>query len=166
MNQRLFWKRYHWAIGDNPLLKIVGKALCRLTMWSEGSEIPFSNNINDFQMPHGLKGIFISRDAQIGTGCTIFQHVTIGSNTLPNTSKPGSPIVGNDCYIGAGAKIIGGIKVGDGVRVGANAVVVSTVENNSTVVMGSVRMIQHRERRDNSFITAMEASAEKGRHVQ
>ena len=35
--------------------------------------------------PHGILGVFISRYAEIGNGCVIFQHVTIGSNTLKDS---------------------------------------------------------------------------------
>lgn len=51
-------------------------------------------------LPHGLRGIFISHNAFIGKNCTIFQQVTIGEG------KGGAPIIGDNCLIGAGAKII------------------------------------------------------------
>lgn len=86
--------------------------------------------------PHGLYGIFISGGAKIGKNAVIFQHVTIGSNTLPDSKGLGSPVVGDNCYIGAGAKIIGNVRVGDNVRIGANCVVHADVPNNSVVVSG------------------------------
>src|SRR5690554_3855970 len=57
--------------------------------------------------PHGFSGIFISAGAKIGKECVIFHHVTIGSNTLPGSKGYGAPTIGDNCYIGAGAKIIG-----------------------------------------------------------
>ena len=68
--------------------------------------------------PHGCVGVFISNDAVIGRDAVIFQQVTIGSNTLPDSKRPGSPTVGDGAYIGAGAKLIGGITVGDHCRIG------------------------------------------------
>jgi serine O-acetyltransferase len=58
--------------------------------------------------PHGISGIFISGGAKIGKNAVIFQHVTIGSNTLESGgNKLGSPEIGDNVYIGAGAVIIG-----------------------------------------------------------
>lgn len=42
-------------------------------------------------LPHGLNGIFISGGAKIGKNVVIFQHVTIGSNTLPDSKGGGVP---------------------------------------------------------------------------
>ena len=86
--------------------------------------------------PHGYGGIYISGGARIGKDCVIFQQVTIGSDSLLRSSKWGSPTIGDRCYIGAGAKIIGSITVGDDCRIGANAVVFNDVPPNSTVIAG------------------------------
>lgn len=48
--------------------------------------------------------------------------------------KKGAPIVGNNVLIGAGAKLIGSIKIGDDARIGANAVVTKDVPAGATVV--------------------------------
>ncbi len=102
--------------------------------------------------PHGLCGVFISKGAVIGDDCTIFQQVTIGSNTFSDTKNPGAPKIGNHVYIGAGAKIIGGITIGNNVRIGANTVVFKDVPDNCTVVNNSdLRIIKHSKKKDNSF---------------
>ena len=88
--------------------------------------------------PHGITGIFISGSAKIGKGCTIFQQVTIGSNTLPDSKGFGAPIIGDNVYIGAGAKIIGNVHVGDRCRIGANAVVVRDVPADTVVYIGDI----------------------------
>lgn len=62
--------------------------------------------------PHGMKSIFVSGDAKIGKNCVIFQQVTIGSNTLSDSRSRGAPVIGDNCYIGAGAKIISNAKSG------------------------------------------------------
>lgn len=115
-------------------------------------EIPITAIVpNDTIFPHGLNGILISKGAKIGQGCTIFQQVTIGSNTLKDSKSIGSPIIGNNVYIGAGAKIIGGVKIGNNVRIGANAVVVEDIPDNSTVVIPKNKVILHDSVRDNTF---------------
>lgn len=91
--------------------------------------------------PHGIYGVFISGSAEIGEECIIFQHVTIGSSWLPGSSNNGAPALGNNVYIGAGAKIIGNVHIGNNCRIGANAVVVRDVPDNCTVVCASPRVI-------------------------
>lgn len=114
--------------------------------------LPLSANIGEnTYFPHGISGIFISQGAVIGDNCTIFHQVTIGSNNLKDSAKYGAPVIGNNVYIGAGAKIIGCIKVGDNVRIGANATIVFDVPDNSTVVAEKARVIIHDSARDNTF---------------
>ena len=70
-------------------------------------------------------GIVVNTDVVIGDNCNISQGVTLGqANTGP---KAGCPVIGNNVYIGPGAKIFGRIHVGDHAAVGANAVVVHDV---------------------------------------
>lgn len=59
------------------------------------------------------------------------QQVTIGQKTPENA---GVPTIGDDVYIGAGAKILGAIYIGCNVTVGANAVVTKDVPDWSTIV--------------------------------
>lgn len=86
-------------------------------------------------LPHGLLGIFISRYARIGEGCWIYQNVTIGEVNRK------APSIGNNCLIGAGAIIIGGVRIGNNVKIGAGAVVNVDVPDGCTVVSGPVRII-------------------------
>ena len=53
----------------------------------------------------------------------------------------GAPTIGNNCLIGAGAKIIGNVRIGNNVRIGANAIVVDDIPDNCTVVMNKPRVI-------------------------
>ena len=71
-------------------------------------------------LPHP-NGVVIAPDANIGINCIIFQQVTIG------TADGGYPTIGNNVLIGAGAKILGPVKIGDGAKIGANAVVLRDV---------------------------------------
>lgn len=89
-------------------------------------------------LPHGIRGIFISHNAKIGKNATIFHQVTIGEG------NDGAPVIGDNVFIGAGAKIIGKIDIGNNVRIGANCVVCEDVPNECTVVMNKPRIIERK----------------------
>ncbi|MFA0116638.1 serine O-acetyltransferase [Vibrio breoganii] len=75
--------------------------------------------------------IVVSGKAKIGEGCRIHVCVNIGTN--PN--KEGAPKIGDNCYIGPGAKIYGNVTIGDNVKIGANSVVnKSFFDGNCTLV--------------------------------
>lgn len=92
-----------------------------------------SRNIGGgLRLPH-LNGIYIHGNVVIGENCTILQQVTIGANEHKLNFRA-APQIGNQVYIGAGAKIIGDVVIGDNVRVGANAVVTKNIPAGKTVV--------------------------------
>lgn len=86
-------------------------------------------------LPHGLNGIIISHNAVLGKNVTIFHQVTIGEG------KNGAPTIGDNVLIGAGAKIIGNIKIGNNVRIGAGCVVTCDIPDDCTVVTEKPRII-------------------------
>lgn len=128
--------------GRNPL-KVF---LCKVVRKHYGAGIPISIKINRFNTPHAFYGIFISQGASIGKNCTIFQQVTIGSNTLSDSAGEGYPVIGDNCWIGAGAKIIGNVHVGNNVRIGANAVVVENIPDDCTVVLNKPRILVRKDK--------------------
>jgi serine O-acetyltransferase len=87
---------------------------------------------------HGV-GVVIGETAEIGDDVLIYHGVTLGGKTLDPVKR--HPTVGNRVIIGAGAKIIGPIRVGDGAAIGANAVVTKNVPAGSVAVGTSSRLI-------------------------
>jgi len=75
--------------------------------------------------------IVVSGDAVLGDDVILRNGVTIG---LRHTLHRGSPVIGNRCDIGAGAKLLGPIRIGDDVAIGANAVVITDVPSNSIAI--------------------------------
>jgi serine O-acetyltransferase len=75
----------------------------------------------------------------IGDDCVIRQGVTIGS--ADSFDPDGGPVLGNHVDIGAGAAIIGRVRVGNNVRIGPNAVVITDVPDDSTVFAPPSRTI-------------------------
>jgi len=81
-------------------------------------------------------GVVINSAVSGGSDIKIEHLVTIGAE------KDKSPVLGNNVFIGAGAKIIGGVKIGSNVRIGANAVVVEDVPDGSTAVGVPAKIIE------------------------
>lgn len=106
-------------------------AACRILVfrhrfWSivTGADIPLTCQIGGgLLIPHP-NGIVIHPDATVGVNCLIFQQVTIGSR-----EGHGVPEIAGHVDIGAGAKVLGSLKVGPHARIGANAVVIASVES-------------------------------------
>ena len=106
--------------------------------YNKYNHIPLETNIGGGErIPH-LLGIVLSGKASIGEQCTIMHQVTIGVDELKNNK---APVIGNNVFIGAGAKIIGNITVGNNVVIGAGAIVTKSVPDGKTVV-GINRIIE------------------------
>lgn len=76
--------------------------------------------------------VVVHTDAVIGRNCNISHGVTIGQKNRGKNA--GCPVIGDNVYIGPGAKIIGGVKIGNNVAIGANCVVTKDIPNNGVVV--------------------------------
>ena len=92
-------------------------------------------------LPHGLHGIYISRFSSIGEDCCIYQNVTIGEVGRV------APQIGDHCLIGAGAVLVGGIKIRSHVKIGAGAVVSFDIPDFCTVVAQPPRVLERRDAR-------------------
>lgn len=92
------------------------------------------------RLPHPT-GIVIHQDVVVGPDCMLMQQVTIGQ-----LAGPGAPVIGENVYVGAGAKILGPVMIGDGVRVGANAVVLSDLPAYCTATGIPARVVRKRGR--------------------
>lgn len=89
-----------------------------------GVELPCEATVGRRLRIEHFGGIIVSGDAVIGDDVVLRQGVTIG---LKNVEDARSPIIGNRVDIGAGAKLLGPIRIGDGAVIGANAVVLCDV---------------------------------------
>jgi serine O-acetyltransferase len=80
---------------------------------------------------HGM-GEVIGETSEIGDNVTLFQGVTLGGTGKLRGKR--HPTLGSHVVVGAGAKVLGPIKIGDYVKIGANSVVLQDVPDHSTVV--------------------------------
>ena len=124
---RWFYKRFG-KIGGG--IAYILKAMNRVLY---SADISYKADISDdCEFAHKGLGVVIGDGTVIGVGCIIRQNVTIGGKNRGDGFK--CHTIGDNCMIGAGAVILGGIKIGNNVQVGANSVVVKDVPDNVTVV--------------------------------
>lgn len=76
----------------------------------------------------------------MGENCSVIAAVTIGMR-----NEWIFPVIGNNVFIGAGARVLGEITVGDNAKIGANAVVLHDVPENATAVGVPARIIKSEE---------------------
>lgn len=122
-----FWFRVASCYRRNPFYWFI----LRHYHYKYGIELPRKTKVGEGLYIGHFGGIIISSATIIGDYCNISQGVTIG--VAGRGEKRGCPIIGNDVYIGSGAKIIGNIKIGNNVAIGANAVVTKDVPDNAVV---------------------------------
>jgi serine O-acetyltransferase len=96
-----------------------------------GVSVPASARIGPGLYVVHVGGIAVSPACTIGRNCTILPGVILGE--VNRGARTGSPTIGDDVYIGAGAKVLGGVVVGSNVAIGANAVVTKDVPDNAVV---------------------------------
>jgi len=125
-----------WRYGIRPgwlrkPFSFLYKLLFKLVQIVTGIEFPCEVKIGrNFVIEH-FGGIVVSGYASFGDNCRIRNGVVIG---LARIEQPCAPSIGHNVDIGAGAKLLGAIRIGNNVRVGANAVVLRDVPDNSLAV--------------------------------
>jgi serine O-acetyltransferase len=105
--------------------------LFKLVQIVAGIELPCEVDVGQNFIIDHFGGIVISGYAKFGDNCRIRNGVVVG---LRHVEDKRAPIIGNNVDIGAGAKLLGPIRIGDNVLIGANAVVLCDVPNDSIAV--------------------------------
>ena len=111
------WKR--------PGGRLPARVLATVARSVTGVEIhPAARLGRRFFIDHGM-GVVIGETAEVGDDVMIYHGVTLGGRSMEHVKR--HPTVGNRVTIGAGARVLGPIRVGDDVQIGANSVVVKDV---------------------------------------
>jgi serine O-acetyltransferase len=123
---RIVYFLYHNRIPIIP--NIINKFFIRIIFGCQiGTGAKLGKNVI---LGYGGLGIVIHNRSIIGDNVNIGTGVTIGGTS----GKKEVPIIGNHTIISSGAKIIGPIKIGNNCIIGANAVVISDIEDNCVAV--------------------------------
>ena len=140
------WNLKKKSFSNSFLISKVAKLLYSFYQYENNSSVAWNSTFKSEPcFPYCMKSIFFSGGAVIGKNCVIFQQVTIGSIVIPEAKGKGAPVIGDNVYIGSGAKIIGSVVVGNNVRIGSNAVMCKDVPDNSVVVSGEQKIITKQE---------------------
>ena len=108
------------------------RALSQLTRWLTGVEIhPGATIGRRFFIDHGM-GVVIGETAEIGDDVMLYHGVTLGGRTRDAGKR--HPTLGDGVAVGAGAKILGPVRIGAGSVIGANAVVTRDAPEDSVLV--------------------------------
>lgn len=110
------------------------------TQFLLGIELPAEAEIGaGLRLYHGY-GLVVHKSVRIGKGCVLRQGVTIGNKGEGEQAKF-FPVIGNNVEFGAGAIVLGNVKIGDNSIIGAGAVVTKDVPSNSVAVGNPFRIL-------------------------
>jgi serine O-acetyltransferase len=120
----------HWLW--NRGARVTARTLAEFTRIVTGVDIHPGALLGSGLFIDHATGVVIGETAEVGDDVTMYHGVTLGGSGSDTGKR--HPTVGDRVTIGAGAKILGAIKIGDDARIGANAVVVKPVPSSAVVV--------------------------------
>jgi len=152
--------RWRYGVRPAPVRKIFSALYhisYKLVQVATGIELPCEVIVGrNFTIDH-FGGIVVSGYARFGDNCRIRTGVVVG---LRRVEEKCAPVIGDNVDIGAGAKLLGPIRIGNNVLIGANAVVLCDVPDNS-IAVGVPAVVRPRLR-----ALGPEAHDEPGHHHQ
>ena len=120
-------------------MKFPARLLSHVSRFLTGVEIhPGASIGRRFFIDHGM-GVVIGETAEVGDDVVMYQGVTLGGVSMNRGKR--HPTVGDGVVIGAGAKLLGPVKIGKGSMIGAGSVVVRDIPAHSVAVGVPARVI-------------------------
>jgi serine O-acetyltransferase len=127
--------------------RFIGSLMSRMIHWFCRADINTLAEIGEGLYMAHPDGIVVGELVRIGKRAYILHQVVLGGTTQKKRGDQCHPCVGDDVYFGAGAKIIGPVRIGDRVVIGANAVVTGDLPSDCTAVGIPARIIRQQGRR-------------------
>ena len=122
-------------------IPVLPRLLSLFVRWWTGIEIHPAAKIGaGFFVDHGA-GVVIGETAEIGENVTLFHGVTLGATGNEKSHKR-HPTLGDNIFVGSGAKLLGPITVGSNSKIGANSVVLRDVPEGATVAGVRARVVK------------------------
>ena len=134
----LAYRVSHWFYKHK--LFTIARVISQTARFLTGIEIhPGAKIGKGFFIDHGM-GVVIGETTEIGDNCLIYQGVTLGGTGKERGKR--HPTLGNNVMVGAGARVLGPIRIGNNVKVAAGAVVLEPVPDNCTCVGVPARIVR------------------------
>ncbi|WP_288115195.1 serine O-acetyltransferase EpsC, partial [Microbacterium sp. SCN 71-21] len=126
------WSHRVWHALWVRRVRFLARAGSQLTRWLTGIEIhPGATIGRRLFIDHGM-GVVIGETAEVGDDVLLYHGVTLGGRTRDAGKR--HPTIGDGVAIGAGAKVLGPVRIGAGSVIGANAVVTRDAPDDSVIV--------------------------------
>lgn len=139
------WIRWCAVVHGNPFTRILlfpfAWLINRHQQIRFGIDISYKTQIGPGLYIGHQGGIVINEQVVIGKNCNLSQQVTIGVSR--RGERAGVPTIGDNVYLGPGAKIFGKIQVGNNAAIGANCVVTRDVPDNGVAVGIPAKVISY-----------------------
>lgn len=136
---KLYYKISHFLYKRKRFL--IARLISEKAKRKTGIEIhPGATIGKNLFIDHGM-GVVIGETCIIGDNVTLFHGVTLGGTGKEKGKR--HPTIGNNVFIGSGAKILGNITIGNNVKIGANSVILESIPDNVTVVGIPGKIIKH-----------------------
>lgn len=119
---------WRMSVSPKPLrapLSVAYRTLFRAARNFYGIELPYTASIGRRVIFEHQHGIVVHGSSVIGDDCILRQGVTLGIRRMDGLDQ--APVLGRGVNVGAGAKILGRVRIGDEAQIGANAVVLNDV---------------------------------------
>lgn len=140
---------YYRKAQNGGMLKLLYKFLFIRAREKKCIDMAIENKIGGGVYFGHSTGITINPHAVIGNNCNIHKGVTIGREN--RGLRKGSPIIGNNVYIGINATVVGNVRIGDDVMIASNSFVNFDVPDHS-IVIGNSAVIKHRDHATEGYI--------------
>ena len=128
----------HWFFKHD--MKFIARWVSQHARHKTGIEIhPGATIGKGLLIDHGM-GVVTGETAVVGDNCTIYHGVTLGG-TGKDTGKR-HPTLGRNVMVGCGAKVLGPVRVGDNCKIAANAVLLHSIDADSTAVGVPARVMR------------------------
>jgi serine O-acetyltransferase len=107
-----------------------------------GCDIAYQARIGPGLVLYHPTGVVVGPGCRVGARATIMQGVTLGSDeVVVGQERAGSPVIGDDAFLGPGAAVFGPVALGNRVKVGANSVVTRSFGDDAVVAGAPARVI-------------------------
>ena len=127
------WDLQSKCKSSSGVLNKLHKFLYGWYQFEHGSKIDFRADIGkNIALPFGMRQLVVSPEVKIGENATIYPHVVIITDYTKEGARS-APVIGDNCSIGAGVKIVGGVTIGNNVKIMPNCVVLQDIPDNSLV---------------------------------